>query len=77
MVKLKGFISVCLLLAILLTLGVGLVAQDDAESSEAVADQSEGTSINLQEGLFALLVVAVVMMGLIGFEYIHRRKRSL
>jgi len=75
--KFRGFVCLSLLLAVLLTLGAGVFAQDNAETTESAADQPDGTTIDLQEGLFALMVVAVVMMGLIGFEYIHRRKHSL
>lgn len=72
--KLKGVL--CLSLALAVLLSVWAAAQEGADA-EAPADQGEASAIDLQEGLFALMVVAVVMMGLIGFEYIHRRKRSL
>jgi len=47
---------------------------DDAASDGVAPDASAG--MDWQEATFVLLVVAIVMAGLIGFEWINRRKQS-
>lgn len=73
----KSLVCLGVLLAVLLV-GFGAVAQEAATAAPVPApDAATETAFNLQEGAFALMVLAIVMGGLIGFEYIQRRKRSL
>jgi len=80
-----------LILSLVAGVGLTLVAQDtpstatdegatvapdtsDAASDAAAPEPSDG--MDWQEAAFVLLVVAIVMAGLIGFEWINRRKQS-
>lgn len=74
-----GWIS----LVLVLLLSVGVFAQDgegDGEggnemaASESTSSSDEG--VRLDEAVFALIAVAIVMAGLIGFEFIQRSKRT-
>lgn len=73
-----GWIS----LVLVLLLSVGVFAQDGEgdTSGEAAVSESTGSSddggVRLDEAVFALIAVAIVMAGLIGFEFIQRQKRT-
>lgn len=79
--KTKG--AMWLSLAMILLLGWAVHAQEAGSPPETApassADSAAATSmtLNWEEGVFALLVVAVVMLGLIGFEWIHRRNQTM
>lgn len=51
-------------------------ATDAAQEATAPAAPATGM-LDWQEGVFALLVVALVMLSLIGVEWIHRRNQSI
>ena len=85
--KTKG--TLWLSLIMILLLGWASYAQDAGTPPEATPTTSTdetpaaatpatatGGALDWQEGVFALLVVAVVMLSLIGVEWIHRRNRS-
>ncbi len=69
----RGLVCLGVLLAVVV-LGLGAGAQ---EAAEAMPEAAPAEGFDLQEGVFALMVLAIVMGGLIGFEYIQRRKRSM
>lgn len=46
------------------------------EATDEAPPTSASDTIDWEEALFVLMVVALVMLGLIGFEWIHRRKQS-
>lgn len=71
----RGWLSLILLAALVLSWsGVGLA---QAASPEGASDQDQGTAINWDEALFVLLVLLLVMAGMIGFEWVHRRRELL
>jgi len=55
--------------------GSAVVSATDDAVDDVVA-QDAGNAMDWQEAIFVLLVIAIVMAGLIGFEWIHRRKQS-
>lgn len=75
-----GWIS----LVLVLLLSVGVFAQDsegDGNGGNEMAasgstSSSDDEGVRLDEAVFALIAVAIVMAGLIGFEFIQRSKRT-
>jgi len=80
-----------LILSLVAGAGLTLVAQDTPSTTtdegatvapatgDAAGDAAApatNDSMDWQEAAFVLLVIAIVMAGLIGFEWINRRKQS-
>lgn len=49
----------------------------DETPATAAPSTATGGAMDWQEGVFVLLVVALVMLSLIGIEWIHRRNQSV
>ncbi len=88
--KKNQWVWISLLVVVLLSAGVYAQDGDDAgdtnnettateASTEATSSDNDSSSeegVRLEEAVFALIAVAIVMAGLIGFEFIHRQKRT-
>jgi uncharacterized membrane protein YdfJ with MMPL/SSD domain len=54
-------------------------AEETAEeaSEETAEETAETSSLEWEEAIFVLMVIAIVMGGLVGFEYIQRRRHTI